>query len=111
MDEEGVLGNLPRSRPGTRSERRTKGGGTRPGKTAEQAAERAERSGRPAARAPRGAAPRRPQGAASPGAGRPRRPADDPVRDAARAVAKLAGTSLLVTAGIAQEVLRRLPRW
>jgi hypothetical protein len=120
MEEDGgVLGNLPRSRPGTRSERRTKGGGKRPAKSAERAAQSAERGGRPAARAARTETPRRAAGAAASRAGSPRGASDDPaprggsddpVGDAVRAAARLAETGLRVTAGLAQEVLRRLPR-
>jgi hypothetical protein len=108
-EDEGVLRNLPRSRPGTRSERRTKdGGGKRPAKAAERAAERAERGGGPAARPARGTEPTRAAGGS--GQARAGGPQGDPVGDALRAAAKLAGTGLRVTAGLAQEVVRRLPR-
>jgi hypothetical protein len=120
MDEDGgVLDNLPRSRPGTRSKRRTQAGGMRPVDSAERAAQSAERSGRPAARAARSATPGGAGGAAAPRAGSARGAQDEQVRteaspdhvgDAVRAAAKLAGTGLRVTAGLAQEVLRRLPR-
>ena len=115
----GVLGNLPRSRPGTRSERRTEGGGKRPAKAAERAAQSAERGGRPAARAARTATPRGAARASTSRAGStrgiaddpvPRRAPDDRVGDAVRGAAKLAGTGLRITAGLAQEFLRRLPR-
>jgi hypothetical protein len=118
-DNGGVLGNLPRARPGTRSQRRTKGGGRRPAKAAAQAARSAERGGRPAARAARASPPRGAAGAAGSGGGSrrgasgdpvPRGASEGPVSEAVRAAAKLAGTGLRVTAGLAQEVLRRLPR-
>jgi hypothetical protein len=111
-EHEGVLGNLPRSRPGTRSERRTKDGGKRPAKAAERAAQRAERGGGRAARPARGTEPSRAAGTAGTGSGEARAGGShgDPVGDAVRAAAKLAGTGLRVTAGLAQEVMRRLPR-
>jgi hypothetical protein len=120
-DDGGVLGNLPRSRPGHRSEKRT------------------ERSAAPAAGAQPGAA-RRPKktattGTASAGAAKPgpaRRPktsagdrpaphagdpvadatphAGDPVGDAIRTVTGVAATGARVAGGVAREVLRRLPR-
>jgi hypothetical protein len=123
MDEEGgVLGNLPRSRPGRRSEKRdsTRPGegaagagkasaraakaGPRPAKTSARAAETAERRSAKAAR-PSGQAARRPEP--------PQRPADggpDPVGDAVRMAAGVAGLGLKVANGVTREVLRRLPR-
>jgi hypothetical protein len=101
-DDEGVLGNLPHSRPGRRSDKRD--------------------AGRPPSR------PKRPAPAATRQAQEPpeapahaRGPIDDiaPVRaepgpsrtdDLVGATAKLAGTGLRVAGGVAREVLRRLPR-
>ena len=101
-DDGGVLGNLPRSRPGQRSDKRT-------GKTAAKAAgaRSAGQRGGPAA-AGRKAAP------ASAGA-RSRREAPasagaDPVGGALRTVAGVAGLGAKVAGGVAREVLRRLPR-
>jgi hypothetical protein len=85
-DEESVLGNLPRSRPGQRSEKRD-----RP---------RPAAGGRRAA----GAA----TGEKADGAGA--RSDGDPVGDAIRATARLAGTGARVAGAVAQEVLRRIPR-
>jgi hypothetical protein len=90
-DDGGVLGNLPRSRPGHRSDKRT-------GKTAA-----APRAG--AAKRPEPAATRPPLGddnAAS--------RAGDPVGHAIRAAAGVASTGARVAGGVAREVLRRLPR-
>jgi hypothetical protein len=95
-DDKSVLGNLPRSRPGRRSDKR--------GKT--------ESAGRPAAEAPK--PPRAKPRASSerPKAKREPAPAPerDPVTEAARATVKVVGAGVRIGTGIAQEVLRRLPR-
>jgi len=116
-----VLENLPRSRPGRRSEKRSS-------KSAAAAASRAERTGRKAAKAPPGTSSRsqaRPKPAAGPrrAAGtvtgeptrtRQREPvADrggDPVGEAIRAATSVAATGARVANGVARELLRRLPR-
>ena len=67
-DDDGVLGNLPRSRPGKRSEKRDSGG--RPSDAAGKAAAGAEAGGKAAAKAPRAAKPRaraKPTASAKPG--------------------------------------------
>jgi hypothetical protein len=67
-DDEGVLGKLPNSRPGTRSEKRASA--DRPGKTASKAAAKAEAGGKPAAKAAPGSKPRaraKPAATAKPG--------------------------------------------
>jgi hypothetical protein len=97
-DDGGVLGNLPRSRPGRRSQKRD---------TAARAAETAERRSAKAAR-PSGqtaAGPARRRGAKPP-------PAEggDPVGEAVRLAAGIAQTGLQVASGLTREVLRRLPR-
>jgi sRNA-binding protein len=108
-DEGGVLGNLPRSRPGTRSQKRdaarTAETAARTAETAARAAETAERRSAKAAR-PADQSARRPQAP-------PKRPADggpDPVGGAVRLAAGIAGTGLRVANGVTREVLRRLPR-
>ena len=55
-DDDGVLGNLPHSRPGKRSEKRDSG--TRPSNAANKAAQKAEAGGKAAAKAPRASKPR-----------------------------------------------------
>jgi hypothetical protein len=81
-DDGGVLGNLPHSRPGRRSDKRAAApGGVRP--------EPAE--------APEQPAPEGPAGTGS-------------VGGVARAVTSLAGGGARAAHGIAREVLRRLPR-
>jgi hypothetical protein len=93
-DDGGVLGNLPRSRPGHRSEKRTAttaaktAGGAGPPKRPPKAATESSRTGA--------------DGTAS-------RPGD-PVGDAIRTVAGVASTGARVAGGVAREVLRRLPR-
>ncbi len=106
-DDGGVLGNLPRSRPGQRSEKRT-------GRTAAKAAARTERSKSEGA-APAGTA--RPKGdarqarpASEPREAPPASRSGDPVGDVIRTVTGVAATGARVAGGVAREVLRRLPR-
>jgi hypothetical protein len=80
-DDGGVLGNLPRSRPGRRSEKR---------------------SDEPAP-------PRRSDPPAASGGGEDR-PAADPIADAIRTATGAAAAGARVANGLAREVLRRLPR-
>ncbi|MGI8846031.1 MAG: hypothetical protein ACR2HC_07645 [Thermoleophilaceae bacterium] len=117
-EDPGLLGNLPRSRPGTRSDKRgsAPAGGElikEPGSAAKAAPKR-----KPAAKAKPGVkakratkakptappptppqAPREPVAAESHQSGGP-----------LRSVAKVAGTGLRVAEGVTREVLRRLPR-
>jgi hypothetical protein len=110
MQDDGgdVLGNLPRSRPGRRSEKRSAG--------AKKPAAAKRSSAKPKAPAkPKAAAKPRP--AAKPRA-RPSTPkpppapahGGNPVEDAVRAAAKVAETGLRVAGDVTREVLRRLPR-
>jgi hypothetical protein len=112
-DEGGVLGNLPRSRPGRRSEKRDAG---RPSEAAEAAARKAEATSSAAAESPR--APR--QRAAA----RPVPPKPEPdqgrggaIGEAIHAATTVAGAGLRVTGAgarvagaLAHELLRRVPR-
>jgi len=94
-DDNGVLGNLPRSRPGTRSQKRD---------TAAKAAASAEQRGSRAARPSAQAAGRpKPPPAAAPG-GR------DPVGETVRTAVKIAEAGLKLANGVTRDVLRRLPR-
>jgi hypothetical protein len=88
-DDGGVLGNLPRSRPGQRSEKRT-------GRSAAEPARPKQAAG---TRASAGAPPNQPASHAS-----------DSVGDAIRTVTGVAATGARVAGGVAREVLRRLPR-
>jgi hypothetical protein len=91
-DDKSVLGNLPRSRPGRRSDKR--------GKT-ESAGSSAPEAPKPPPAKPRATTTRpKPKPA----------PEGDPVTDAARATVKVVGAGVRIGTGIAQEVLRRLPR-
>jgi hypothetical protein len=80
-DDGGVLGNLPNSRPGRRSDKR------------------------PAT--PGAAAKRRPPAAAK---SAEKEPQADPVGDVIRAATGLASVGARVANGVAREVIRRLPR-
>jgi hypothetical protein len=129
-DDEGVLGNLPKSRPGKRSAKRDSGRKTasgRPAKAAEKAAVRAEAADTPAAKPPRTPKGSRPRPTAAP-KGRisdqvevgdemhakpqrePGRAPSDPVGAAVRTAAGLAVTGVRVAGAVTQELLRRLPR-
>jgi hypothetical protein len=100
-DEPGLLGNLPRSRPGTRSDKRATA--SKPPARPKTAA--AKKRAKPAAPRPAAAtAPRKPAPRPVP-APEPNAPAG-PLRSAA----KVAGTGLRVAEGVTREVLRRLPR-
>jgi hypothetical protein len=94
-DDRGVLGNLPHSRPGRRSEKR----GTKVGDAAKPRATRSKPRPRPrpAAEKP----PVREEATGSSG---------NPVGGLVRTASSLAGGGVRVARGVAGEVLRRLPR-
>jgi hypothetical protein len=99
-----ILGNLPRSRPGTRSQKRA-------------VEERREEAAKPApAREPpkRSASRARARRAAEPAGPGPRQPASSErggvVTDAITTATGVAEAGLRVTAEVARAVLRRLPR-
>jgi hypothetical protein len=96
-DDGGVLGNLPRSRPGQRSDKRT-------GRTAAKAPS-APRPPKPPKSAPREAPPASESRDAPPASH-----AGDPVGEAIRTVTGVAATGARVAGGVAREVLRRVPR-
>ncbi len=110
-EEDGVLGNLPRSRPGKRSDKR---GAGRPAGAAGAAAAKAEETAAPAARpapaAKRAARPRAKPAAAEPTVAADPSPGTDPVSGAVRAATKVAGTGVRVAGAVAHEILRRVPR-
>jgi hypothetical protein len=128
-DDEGVLGRLPRSRPGTRSEKRAGSAGPKEGapaksrpaagaaraaKGSEQRATKASRpakgaTARPAARKTRGAAqaPKTPPPHSAP----PERgQAGDPIAGAVRAGVRAAEGGVKLAGGLTRGLLRRLPR-
>ncbi|MGH2845956.1 MAG: hypothetical protein ACRDL0_08075 [Thermoleophilaceae bacterium] len=90
-DDGGVLENLPRSRPGRRSEKRA---------GREAAAARPSSASTPRRR-PRPTPPDPPAPASRDG---------DPIGEAIRTVAGIAATGARVANGVARGVLRRLPR-
>jgi hypothetical protein len=109
-DEEGVLGNLPRSRPGRRSARRADeaadAAGTRRAtpKTAKPRAARAK----PAAGARRAAGPAAGEKPLPPGP--QASSSSSPVSGMLSAVTSLAGGGVRLAHGATRGVLRRLPR-
>jgi hypothetical protein len=120
-DDDGVLGNLPHSRPGKRSEKRASAG--RPAKTAGKAAAKAEAGGKAAAKTSRASKPRARAKAGAASRPRPdadrRQPADPPRQPASggdavagvvRTAATVAATGVRVAGAVTQELLRRLPR-
>lgn len=115
-DEPGLLGNLPRSRPGTRSTKRT--GAPDPATVAAEAQRERARTAdskpapaRPKAKKPATKRPA-PAPAAQTRAPRPEPPAREAQQPAGplRSAAKVAETGLRVAEGVTREVLRRLPR-
>jgi hypothetical protein len=129
-DDGGVLENLPRSRPGQRSAKRSSKGSapdaSGAGRSGAKAATRAEERGAKASQPAPGSTARntaRPKPAAgtrrvagggageSAAGGAPLEPQpSDPVGDALRLAASVAATGARVAQGVAREVLRRLPR-
>jgi hypothetical protein len=95
-DDGGVLENLPRSRPGRRSEKRASAGA---GAATKRSQARPKGS---ASRTGGRAEDRKPQPAAARSA--------DPVGDAIRGAAKAAETGVRVAGTVARELLRRVPR-
>jgi hypothetical protein len=100
-EDAGVLGNLPRTRPGRRSDKRAAG---RPAEAAGAAARKAEAGHGAAARTPR------PKRAATQRKTAPEPQRGGPIDDALHTVGKVAGTGIRIADGLAREVLRRLPR-
>jgi hypothetical protein len=111
-ENDGVLGNLPRSRPGVRSDKRTSA--KRAAGTAKPRAAKPRAAKAPAAK-PRAATPRAAQArAAKPPPPPPPPPAppksDDPLSLALGAATQMAETGLKVAVRVAGGVLRRFPR-
>ena len=100
-EDPGVLGNLPRTRPGRRSDKRAAG---RPAEAAGTAARKAEAGGGAAARTPR---PKRPAAQRKPP---PEQQRGGPIEDVLHTAGRVAGAGARVAEGLAREVLRRLPR-
>ena len=104
-DEPGVLGGLPRSRPGRRSARReaTTGAGGRPAKKPSERSsattKAAEATSPSRATTPRGASNERPD-----------RDGEDVLTGAARAAVSVGGAGLRAASRLASGAIRRLPR-
>jgi hypothetical protein len=92
-ENDGILGNLPRSRPGVRSEKRASAAAPKPKRAAKPKAE------------PKVAPPPPPPAPPSP----PDQPSD-PIGMALKAGETVALTGLKVAGRVASEVVRRLPR-
>ena len=119
-EEPGLLGNLPRSRPGTRSDKRGDAAGSKaapkrskPAKPGVKNSAAAKK--KPAAAGAKKAAPKKPPAPKSQPAPKPRPepvasksvpPSPSPLESAV----KVAGAGLKVAEGVTREVLRRLPR-
>ena len=98
-DDPGLLGNLPRSRPGTRSDKRTSG--SKVAKPNPVQAKTAPKASRPKPR-PKISNPKpRPAPESQPG---------DPVSETLKAAARIAGAGARTANGVTREILRRLPR-
>jgi hypothetical protein len=106
-ENDGILGNLPRSRPGVRSEKRASAAKAKPKAAKPKAAAKPRATAKPkpkpaAAPKPKVAPPPPPPPA-------PERPSD-PVGIALKAGETVALTGLKVAGRVAGEVMRRLPR-
>ncbi len=116
-EDDSILGNLPRSRPGTRSNKRSASKSAAAPSAARKPATKkpstSAKSRSPAAGAKKGAAPLppevpRPTATTGPAAGGPPVRNSDPVGDVVRAAEALATTSVRVATSLAGEALRRL---
>ena len=103
-DDDGILGNLPRSRPGRRSTKRPAEHGPQKAGRAPATAGRA-----PADRSP-GARPSDPPPEARSSDPPPEARSSDPLTGAARAAGQLAGAGLRTASRLAGQALGRLPR-
>lgn len=101
---DGILGNLPRSRPGVRSDKRA-GGATPPKRTAKPKAAGAKPRAVKATAKPQAPPPKPPRQPSPPPQKRP-----DPVERAVHLAGDVAETGIKVAAKVAGGVLRRLPR-
>jgi len=103
-ENDGVLGNLPRSRPGVRSEKRASGG-----KAAKPRPKPKPKAKAKAAAKPKAAPKTAPPPPRTPPPPQPGQPAD-PIGIALKAGETVARTGFKVAGRVAGEVMRRLPR-
>jgi hypothetical protein len=103
-ENDGILGNLPRSRPGVRSEKRASAGKAKPKAAKPKATAKPKSKPKPAAAPKPKVAPPPP-----PPPPAPERPSD-PIGIALKAGETVALTGLKVAGRVAGEVMRRLPR-
>jgi len=101
-ENDGVLGNLPRSRPGVRSEKRASGGKAAKPRPKPKAAAKPKTTPKAAPKT----APPPPRTAPPPQPGQPA----DPIGIALKAGETVARTGFKVAGRVAGEVMRRLPR-
>jgi len=105
-ENDGVLGNLPRSRPGVRSEKRASGG--KAAKPRPKPKPKAKAKAKAAAK-PKAAPKTAPPPPRTPPPPQPGQPAD-PIGIALKAGETVARTGFKVAGRVAGEVMRRLPR-
>ncbi len=115
-DEGGVLENLPRSRPGQRSSKRSsttnQAAKPREAKKAKPAAKKGKPASKPKPRTARAkpAAETPPPVRAEPESAGSKSTGSNPVGEVVRTVSSLAGGGARAARDVAREVLRRLPR-
>ena len=103
-DDPGLLGNLPRSRPGTRSDKRATGSAAKP-----KPAAKSEPVG--AKTGPKGPTPKtRPKIANPKPRPAPQPSPGDPVTETLKVAARIAGAGASTVNGVTRGILRRLPR-
>ena len=110
-DDPGLLGNLPRSRPGTRSDKRVSGASAKPAAAKPKPA--AEGQGRSPSRHAKATAAKpkpRPKVANPKPRPAPESQSGDPVSEALKVAGRLAGAGARTANGVTREILRRLPR-
>jgi hypothetical protein len=115
--DKGVMGNLPRSRPGVRSEKRASSGTAKPATAKPKKATPTPRANTTTAKAKQAVRPKPQPGvrssAASRAASPPTPPPPEPSRrgpDPVTAAVQVAETGIKVASKVAGGILRRLPR-
>lgn len=104
-DDPGLLGNLPRSRPGTRSDKRASSATAKP-----VAAKASPAKAKPPPPRAQPKAKPRPKVANPKPRPAPETQSPDPVSEALKTAGRLAGAGARTANGVTREILRRLPR-